>query len=325
MRCLNALAVQTYRRFEAVIVDDGSTDDTVPSLKDFAQTHPEIGMTVLVNEKNQGANPSRNRGIRRCRGQIVAFLDSDCVPEPNWLEKLIAVFERENVAAATGLVLDPPAANIYELTFKGTHRVSKAGPARRLVGCNMAVRREILFRFMFDEDYGHRAKIVSDGSPDIAISGRSDEEGLFLKIRAAGYEQLAAPEAIVLHDHHYNRRSFYRQALNGGKSAARLVYKFYLPHRVDMLPFMLAYGALPLGLVNPVLLWIPAIFGAAALTAITYNDIFLKGKTPFETLRSFPVLLAYYHTRLWGYTLQTLLLHIKRNDIIRVHLDNYSK
>ena len=79
-----------------------------------------------------------------------------------------------------------------------------------------------------------------------------------------------------------------------------------MPHRLDMKPFMLTYVSLPLAL-GAALLWswwsmlVPAVFIFSALAAILYNDLFLKGKTPFETIRSFPMLLVYYHVRLWGY------------------------
>ena len=79
-----------------------------------------------------------------------------------------------------------------------------------------------------------------------------------------------------------------------------------LPHRLDMKPFMLTYASLPLALATSVLwswwsMLMPAMFFLSALAAILYNDLFLKGKTPFETIRSFPMLLVYYHVRLWGY------------------------
>jgi glycosyltransferase involved in cell wall biosynthesis len=317
-RCVEALVRQTHPRYEIIIVDDGSTDDTPRFMEQFIADHPDKTIRYLRNETNLGANPSRNRGIREATGAFVAFEDSDCVAEPDWLKRLTAPFENDRVASVVGLVKDPAPTNIFELSFKGTHRV--VGPkANRLVGCNMCVRRDRLLECMLDEDRATQAR-HADGTIDVTVSGRGDEEGLYLMLRAAGYEQVTAPDAVVLHEHYYTARSFFKQAFRGGRSAARLVYKFHLPTRLDMLPFILTYVTLPLVLIRGWLVVVPAFFFAGALAAITYNDLVRKGKTVWETLVSFPVLLAYYHVRLAGYVIEALRLRFGKHDVTRRRL-----
>ena len=87
-----------------------------------------------------------------------------------------------------------------------------------------------------------------------------------------------------------------------------------------MLPFLLTYLSLPLVLWSPALGYVPGFFFLAALAAITYNDLFRKQKTVSQTLRSFPVLLVYYHVRLVAYVIETISLRIRRHDIKRVRL-----
>ena len=99
------------------------------------------------------------------------------------------------------------------------------------------------------------------------------------------------------------------------------MYKYYLPHRLDLLPFMCTYLTLLLVAVQPWLAIVPAFFFAAALAAITYNDLVRKGKTLAETIRSFPVLLLYYHLRLAGYVLETLRLRLGKGGLKRVRLE----
>jgi signal transduction histidine kinase len=101
-----------------------------------------------------------------------------------------------------------------------------------------------------------------------------------------------------------------------------LVYKYYLPPRLDLLPFLLTYLTLPLLLVSSWLVAVPLSFFLGALAAIIYNDLVRKGKTPWETVRSFPVLLIYYHLRLVGYVWETVRLRVLRNDLQRVCLRN---
>jgi len=319
-RCLQALTSQTYRPFEVIVIDDCSSDDTPQLLADFAATHEDLRLRWFRNEQPAGANPSRNRGIDAAEGEFVAFLDNDCIPEPDWLENLMRGFVDERVAAVTGLVVDPPPTNIYELTFKGTHRVHRPGPAWRLIAGNLCVRRELLLKHRLDEDRAAPAR-RTDGHADVAVSGRGDEEGLFLLLRAAGYEQRAVPQAVVLHEHPLDRRSFFRQAFRGGRSAARLVYKYSLPERLDLLPFLLAYITLPLLLIDLWLAALPLFFFVAALAALSYNEFVRKGKKTLEALHSFPILLAYYHVRLAGYVLETLRLRLTRHGIRRVDLN----
>lgn len=364
-RCLQALAGQSVSDFEVLIVDDGSSDETPRFLADFAAAHPELRLRSFRSETRRGANPSRNLAIRESRAEYVAFLDDDCVPRSDWLACLLNGFADANVAAVTGLVLDSPPQNIYELTYKGTHRLHRPGDAHRLVAGNLCVRRRLLLEHGLDEDRAdavteatdlpaqsptdrarpaiedetettdqpaqsptHRARLAIDGEMETTsrpaqsptVSGRSDEEGLFLRLRAAGCRQVVALDAVVVHEHRFTAGSFFRQALRGGQAAARLVYKYRLPPRLDMLPFILAYALLPLVLVGRPHAWAPPAFFAAALAAVAYNDLVRKGKTVGETLRSFPVLVAYYHVRLLGYVTESLRLRFTSHDLRRVRL-----
>ena len=131
------------------------------------------------------------------------------------------------------------------------------------------------------------------------LCGACDEVSLAIGPAAAGWSVLARPEAIVLHEHHYDRRSFFRQAYHGGRAAADFVRRHRLPPRLDMLPFMLAWGTLPaaatVAATTPVTAWVllvPAAFFPLAIAAITYHHLVPTGKTAGETLRSLPVLPA---------------------------------
>ena len=321
--CLDALARQSWPNYEIIVVDDCSADETQSMLAEWQVSHPGVSLCPLRNECHLGANPSRNRGVEAAAGEFVAFLDSDCLAQPEWLEKLLREFTHANVAGVTGCVEEPPPRNIYELTFKGTNRVHYTGPARRLVAGNMCIRRSVLRRITLDEDRAPVTAVAPQGR-DTTVSGRGDEEGLCLELLAAGYELRSAPDGIVLHVHPLSGRAFFRQALRGGRSAARLVYKYRLAPRLDMLPFMLAYATLPLAALVPYGFVAPAGFFLAALGAITYNDLARKGKTLREVGISFPMLLVYYHVRLAGYVSEAVRLRCTKTDLKRVRLPRSS-
>ena len=84
-RALNSIAAQTQTPLEVIVVDDGSTDDTIAILR---REYPDV---VIFEETHRGVSAARNRGIQASRGDWIAFLDSD----DEWLPEKLA---RQNAA-----------------------------------------------------------------------------------------------------------------------------------------------------------------------------------------------------------------------------------
>lgn len=85
---LESVFAQTYRSYEVIVVDDGSTDDTPSRIAPFRDR------IIYVRQDNQGVAGSRNTGIRKARGEFVAFLDGDDLWEPDKLSFQVAAAER---------------------------------------------------------------------------------------------------------------------------------------------------------------------------------------------------------------------------------------
>ena len=83
-RCLHSVLSQTYRRWEVVVVDDGSTDATKDVVRRMAAEEPRI--RLVEHSERRGAQAARNTGIREARGEWIAFLDSDDEFLPHSLE-----------------------------------------------------------------------------------------------------------------------------------------------------------------------------------------------------------------------------------------------
>jgi len=93
IEALKSIVRQTFRPIEIVVVDDGSTDDTVDVVREWAREHevPDQFIVRCIQQCNRGANAARNSGIRHAIGEFVAFLDSDDRWLPTKLEKQMAV------------------------------------------------------------------------------------------------------------------------------------------------------------------------------------------------------------------------------------------
>lgn len=84
-RCLSSLVGQTFRDFEVVAVNDGSTDSSAEILGHFAEKYDFIR---VVTQANAGMSAARNAGMRAARGNYLAFVDSDDYVAPTFLEEL---------------------------------------------------------------------------------------------------------------------------------------------------------------------------------------------------------------------------------------------
>jgi glycosyltransferase involved in cell wall biosynthesis len=72
--CIDSIRAQTFKDFECILVDDGSTDDTFSLCENYARLDPRI---KVRHQNNSGVSSARNLGLRNCAGDYIAFVDSD--------------------------------------------------------------------------------------------------------------------------------------------------------------------------------------------------------------------------------------------------------
>ena len=85
---LQSVFAQTYREYEVIMVDDGSTDDTRAVVEGYGD------QVRYLYQENAGEARARNHGIQAARGELIAFLDSDDVWEPELLETEVGILDR---------------------------------------------------------------------------------------------------------------------------------------------------------------------------------------------------------------------------------------
>ncbi|MDR1683984.1 MAG: glycosyltransferase [Elusimicrobiota bacterium] len=91
--CLNSALSQTFADFEAICIDDGSTDNSLQILKEYAQRDARIKVTT---RENRGLSVTRNEGIQAARGEYIYFLDSDDAMHPQLLEVAHHFAQKQN-------------------------------------------------------------------------------------------------------------------------------------------------------------------------------------------------------------------------------------
>lgn len=136
-QCLNALSQQTVKPLEIIVVDNNCSDQTIAIAKKYKAVK-------VVAELRQGLANARTRGMNAARGQIIARLDADSRPAPEWVAVIQKLFSDESVEAATGTgdFYDFPAKR-FSKTFRNifaVHINRLALGHHMLWGSNMALR-----------------------------------------------------------------------------------------------------------------------------------------------------------------------------------------
>ncbi|HMJ33988.1 MAG TPA: glycosyltransferase [Baekduia sp.] len=164
---LDALAAQTLavKRFEVVVVDDGSRDET-PDVLRRAEAREDLRVRVLTQPQAGGPAAARNRGWRAAEAPVIAFTDDDCRPTPRWLQTLLtAATAREDQVVQGRTEPDPLECEALG-PFAKTLRIDGMTP--HFETCNIAYPRAILEtvggfneqypRYGEDSDLGWRVK-----------------------------------------------------------------------------------------------------------------------------------------------------------------------
>lgn len=169
-------------RFEVVVCDDGSDDDTADVLAQLQSSSP-LALEVVRNPTNSGASAGRELAWRAGSGALVAFTDDDCQPEPGWLSALAAAARSTGPAVLVGRTVPDPDQVHLLVDFARTQRVEDVRFAQT---CNVAYRRT---------DLEH----VGGFDPAFRLKGGEDTD-LALRVEQLGSRRVFVPDAVVRHD-----------------------------------------------------------------------------------------------------------------------------
>jgi glycosyltransferase involved in cell wall biosynthesis len=194
-----ALTAQTLEshRFEVIVVDNCSNDDTWATLKELAADVP-YSIRLLQTTTNRGPAPARNLGWRSAAAPVVAFLDDDCIPDPHWLEQGLAVIDHdERLGVVQGLVRPP---SDFDPGRMGTwyHCQIIEAPTPYFEACN------IFYRW---------AALADGRGFDESIGWWCEDTALGWNVLEAGWRRGFANQAVV--EHEVQQRGWRWYARNG--------------------------------------------------------------------------------------------------------------
>jgi len=229
-KCLRALEEQQLTppvdRYEVVLVDDGSTDDTVRWLDAHATAFPHLR---LIRQDHGGPAEGRNRGVDHAHGDVIVFIDSDLVVTPGFLAHHARALQQDwarngdRLSFTYGAVINT--ANFEDPTAE-PHKLSDLSWAYFATG-NVAIDRQVLERSgLFDTGFH--------------LYGWEDLE-LGERLRQMGVRLVRCPEAVGYHWHPPLSLEQIPDLIRVERERARMALVFYRKHPTRRVRFIIQF------------------------------------------------------------------------------------
>ncbi|GAA4013955.1 hypothetical protein GCM10022408_28870 [Hymenobacter fastidiosus] len=205
---MEGLKALDYPNFEVIVVNDGSTDKLLDILTEYD--------VQIITTENQGLSNARNTALYAAQGDIVAYIDDDAYPDPQWLRYLAYAFLNSEHAGIGGPNL-PPADDgliahcVANAPGGPVHVLTTDELAEHIPGCNMAFRREVLL------EVGGFDPIYRAAGDDVDLCWRVLHTGRTIGFHAA---------AFVWHHRRNSLKMYWQQQKGYGKAEALLEGKW---------------------------------------------------------------------------------------------------
>ncbi|MCX5701452.1 MAG: glycosyltransferase family A protein [Candidatus Omnitrophica bacterium] len=171
---LSSVLESSYPNYEVIVIDDASKDGT----EEFLNTYKDITgrLKVVRNKVSKGTSYARNVGVFHAQGEIIAFIDDDCLVDKNWLSELVTTHLKDETLMAIG-----------GFSYDGHSDKKAYFPYDGIFGCNMSFKKEVFNRFLFDKNiFFHR-------------TSHHEETDLINRIKDHGFRTGYANKAVVRH------------------------------------------------------------------------------------------------------------------------------
>ncbi|MCA9449876.1 MAG: glycosyltransferase, partial [Candidatus Omnitrophica bacterium] len=284
---LAALSNQTQPPQEVLLVDDGSTDDTVTVAKKLSQELAGLNVRVLEQD-HRGPGAARNLGADHAEGEILLFTDSDCLPSEVWVEKMLEPFARDgSVIGVQGAYLSNQTAAMArfgQIEIEDRYRRMKKTPYIDFIGTYAAgYRKEVFFE---NGKFDDRFPIASGEDADLSF-----------RLASKNLRMVFQPDAVVYHRHpdslfRYLKVKFWRaywRNLLYRRHSSRMFKDSYTPQALKFQTLLgllfplsfLGYFVVPMWYLAPIILVVLILLFSLPFTLwVMRRDLLLGLATP---------------------------------------------
>jgi GT2 family glycosyltransferase/glycosyltransferase involved in cell wall biosynthesis len=201
-QCLESIFTHTsYPRFEVIVVDNASTDNTVEYLHSIAAAHPNV--RLVLNSKNLGFAAGNNQGVSAATGEYIVFLNNDTVVTPGWLSRLISHLKDPQVGAVGPVTNHAGNESQIGVDYSDLSGLDAFASryTREHAGKTFDIRMLALFCMAL-----RRSVIEAVGPLDERFNiGMYEDDDFSLRLRHKGYRILCAEDVYI---HHWGSASF---------------------------------------------------------------------------------------------------------------------
>jgi glycosyltransferase involved in cell wall biosynthesis len=220
--CLAALDRIDYPDYEIVFVDDGSKDHTQEVVADWEKAREKrraegakLPDFQNIRQKNMGLSYARNAGAAAATGEVIAYTDSDCMADQDWLYYLVGTLMSGDYAGVGGPNISPPAQDWIQACVSAapggpSHVLLTDVVAEHIPGCNMAF---------------HRWAFNSVGGFDADYRKAGDDVDFCWRLQQSGQVIAFSPAAIVWHYRRFTLGAFRKQQEGYGEAESMLRFK----------------------------------------------------------------------------------------------------
>jgi mycofactocin system glycosyltransferase len=256
--CVVSLLVQNYPpdKLEVIVVDDASDPPLAPALEG-------LPVRLLRQEANIGQSAARNLAAALVQSELLAFIDNDCVADPDWLRTLVIDFDDPAVKIAGGRVVSPPPAGPVA-AFEAVRSPLDMGALGGAVGpteavaylpaCNLVVRRAAMLQVR-----GFDAAMVLGEDVDF-----------IWRVLGEGGQARYIPDGRVIHHHRVQLGALLRRRMDYASSEADLQRRHPAGRRVMALPLTV------LTVLAAVMLWTISVPLALLAGLLAISSVFVE-------------------------------------------------
>lgn len=218
---LNQISKQNEKNFEIIIVDSGSTNNTLQIVENFVKKNKDIPLVIhQIKPENFGHGKTRNLSLKYAKAPYIVFLTQDAVPANNqWLSSLLANFKDPKVAGTFSRQIPKKNARETEKIFccyyfsdqKIITSLKNNVPILNVMffsNASSCIKKSVLKKYPFDE----------------SLIMTEDQEWA-KRIIEKGYKKIYEPKSVVIHSHNYTLKQIFQRYFDSAFSIKQILNK----------------------------------------------------------------------------------------------------